>query len=74
MMEEEEGEGDEEEEEEPGRPLLPLPLLLLQSPLLLPPENGESIGEASGEGMGVRGGLWWGSRQEEDEADRDVRW
>jgi len=71
MMEEGEGEGDEEEEEEPGRPLLPL---LLLSPPLLPPENGESIGEASGEGMGVRGGLWWGSRQEEDEADRDVRW
>lgn len=82
MMEEEEGEGEGEEEEveEPGRrsPLLPLPLLLL--PLLLkpmlPPDDGESIGEASGEGMGVRGGLCWWSRQEEDEADKDdeARW
>ena len=76
--EEGEGEGDDEEEEEPGR-LLPLPLLLkplLLKPLL-PPDDGESIGEASGDGMGVRGGLCWWSRQEgEDEADKDddVRW
>ncbi len=78
MMEDEVGEGEEEDDEEPERPLFPLAPPLLLRPLLLPPDDGESIVGVSGERLGVRGGFRWWSCQEEDEADMDeeelVRW